>query len=465
MTAIDLGRTRLGLGTAQLASDRGGPLWLGPQDHHDVAVATVRGDLSTPASGSSTPRRSTDQVLAQHIVADAMAGMAVRPPILPPSAGRCVIPPAGSVRTPVPAPCVPAWRRAWSASGSIVSTLCRSTIPDPDTPIEDTWEALMALVDEGLVDAAGLSNHSIAVMERALAVGPIAVVQHQYSLLDGEAGGVIQWCHERGVPFLAWSPLASGFLTDSFDLGTLDPDDLRHRLRWATTDAERVARVRDVLGQVADRYEATMVTVQRWRGRHVVRACTRWSSHADAGRDGGRRHTPARTLRRRPPPAGRGGRRAGLASGSWPKSELQEYIRAVPLLAGLLPSEVERITMVMNPIDVAAGEVVCTEGEPGHEFYVVPRPGEAAVEHAGGRQQAAHRRPLRRARALLDRGPRSATVRATTDCRLYVLQEASFAAVLNEVPALAQKLLASLARRLRQVESQLALGGGTRSAS
>ena len=118
--------------------------------------------------------------------------------------------------------------------------------PDPDTPIEDTWEALMALVDEGLVAAAGLSNHSIPMMERALAVGPIAVVQHQYSLLAGEPDGVIQWCHERGIPFLAWSPLASGFLADSFDVGSLDPDDLRRRLRWATTDVERVARVRDV---------------------------------------------------------------------------------------------------------------------------------------------------------------------------------------------------------------------------
>jgi CRP-like cAMP-binding protein len=46
-------------------------------------------------------------------------------------------------------------------------------------------------------------------------------------------------------------------------------------------------------------------------------------------------------------------------------------------------------------------------------------------------------------------------VRALGDCRLYVLPEASFAAVLNEVPALAQKLLAALARRLREAEAQL----------
>ncbi len=135
-----------------------------------------------------------------------------------------------------------------------------------------------------------------------------------------------------------------------------------------------------------------------------------------------------------------------------PRSELQEFVRAVPLFAGLLPSEVDRITMVMNPVQVAAGEVICTEGEPGHEFYVIAA-GEAAVEH--GDEVAAklgtgdHFGEL----ALLDRGPRSATVRAVSDCRLYVLNEASFAAVLNEVPALAQKLLAALARRVRDLES------------
>lgn len=146
------------------------------------------------------------------------------------------------------------------------------------------------------------------------------------------------------------------------------------------------------------------------------------------------------------------------------KSELQEFVRAVPLFAGLLPSEVERITMVMKPVQVAAGEVICTEGQPGHEFYVIAD-GEASVEHSGSVAAKLHTGDYFGELALLDRGPRSATVRAQSDCRLYVLQEASFASLLNEVPALAQKLLASLARRLRHVESQLAAGGGTRSAS
>jgi CRP-like cAMP-binding protein len=127
-------------------------------------------------------------------------------------------------------------------------------------------------------------------------------------------------------------------------------------------------------------------------------------------------------------------------------------MRDVPLFAGLLRSELDRIALVMNPREVAAGEVVCVEGEPGSEFYLIAA-GEAEIER-GGQTVAKlsvgdHFGEL----ALLDRGPRSATVRAVTDLRLYVLRDESFAAVLNEVPALAQKLLAAMARRLREADA------------
>jgi aryl-alcohol dehydrogenase-like predicted oxidoreductase len=266
VTAIDLGRARLGLGTAQLASDRGGPLWMGPQDR-DVAVATVRAAIDAGVGFIDTAP-FYGWGLAERIVADAVAGLAARPPILTkcgtvrePSGGFREDTGPGAVRAGV--------EESLERLGVDRLDAVQVHDPDPDTPIEDTWEAMMALVDEGLVAAAGLSNHSIALMERALAVGPVAVVQHQYSLLDDAPEAVIQWCDERGIPFLAWSPLASGFLADAFDVGSLDPDDLRRRLRWATTEGERVARVRDALGQVAAWHDATMVAVAlAWTTRH-----------------------------------------------------------------------------------------------------------------------------------------------------------------------------------------------------
>jgi len=128
-------------------------------------------------------------------------------------------------------------------------------------------------------------------------------------------------------------------------------------------------------------------------------------------------------------------------------------MRAVPLFAGLLPSELDRIAMVMNPMDVAAGDVICTEGEPGRDFYLIAD-GEATVEHDGAAVAKLAIGDHFGELALLDRGPRSATVVAARDSRLYVLHDASFAAVLNEVPALAQKLLAALARRLREADCE-----------
>jgi CRP-like cAMP-binding protein len=107
---------------------------------------------------------------------------------------------------------------------------------------------------------------------------------------------------------------------------------------------------------------------------------------------------------------------------------------------------------------VSAGDVLCTEGEPGHEFYVIAS-GEAAVEHGGHTVAKLSTGDYFGELALLDRGPRSATVRALTDGRLYVLHEQSFAAVLNEVPALAQKLLASMAGRLREADFRTGSGG------
>ncbi|MGH9118676.1 MAG: cyclic nucleotide-binding domain-containing protein [Acidimicrobiales bacterium] len=130
----------------------------------------------------------------------------------------------------------------------------------------------------------------------------------------------------------------------------------------------------------------------------------------------------------------------------------QEIVRVVPLFAGLLPSELDRIALVMNPVDAPAGDVLCTEGEPGHDFFVIAT-GEAAVERAGRTVAKLGPGDHFGELALLDRGPRSATVRALTSLQLYVLHERSFATVLTELPALSQKLLAALASRLREAEA------------
>ena len=102
--------------------------------------------------------------------------------------------------------------------------------PDPNTPIEESWATVQDLIAEGKVRYAGLSNHTVDLMERAAAVAPITSNQHQYSLLyQKEASGILPYSQQHNIAVLAWSPLASGFLVDGFALGKLDADDFRHR--------------------------------------------------------------------------------------------------------------------------------------------------------------------------------------------------------------------------------------------
>jgi aryl-alcohol dehydrogenase-like predicted oxidoreductase len=129
-------------------------------------------------------------------------------------------------------------------------------------------------VTEGLVGAGGLSNHPVELMERAHAVAPVAVVQHQYSFLHRapETDGVLDWCADHDSAFLAWAPLASGFLAGGFDLAALVPGDLRHRLPWASQDLTgplgRLAAIASRHGVPAHR--AALAWVTRRLGTYAI---------------------------------------------------------------------------------------------------------------------------------------------------------------------------------------------------
>jgi aryl-alcohol dehydrogenase-like predicted oxidoreductase len=135
--------------------------------------------------------------------------------------------------------------------------------PDPAYPIEAAWETVCGLIAEGKVAAGGLSNHAPTVMDRALTVGPVRVVQHQYSLLHRapEADGVLDWCAAHGAQFLAWSPLASGFLADGFELAALEPGDFRRRKRFADPSRLNLAGLRRDLQALAGQAGLSMTAL------------------------------------------------------------------------------------------------------------------------------------------------------------------------------------------------------------
>ncbi|HEY7627331.1 MAG TPA: aldo/keto reductase, partial [Ilumatobacteraceae bacterium] len=173
----------VGLGTAPLGSLPDGPLRWGPQ-HFDTSVATVVAAVEAGVTWIDTAP-FYGWGLAERVVGAALRelGVAGRGTRLLTKCGTQRADDGHAYEDASPA----AVRRGAHDSLERLQVdfidVLQVHDPDPSTPIEDTWGELMALVDEGLIGGAGLSNHSPELMDRALAIGPIVVVQHQYSLL------------------------------------------------------------------------------------------------------------------------------------------------------------------------------------------------------------------------------------------------------------------------------------------
>jgi aryl-alcohol dehydrogenase-like predicted oxidoreductase len=100
---------------------------------------------------------------------------------------------------------------------------------DKKVPIEDSVGAMAELVRAGKVRSIGLSEVSATTLRKAHAVHPIAAVQTEYSLWTRNPEiAVLEACREIGAAFVAFSPVARGFLCDALhDVATLTPKDIR----------------------------------------------------------------------------------------------------------------------------------------------------------------------------------------------------------------------------------------------
>ena len=100
---------------------------------------------------------------------------------------------------------------------------------DPNVPIEDTVGALADMVAEGKLRYIGLSECSVATLERACAVHPVAAVQSEYSLWSRDPEReMLAACTRLGVGFVPYSPLGRGFLTGAITSPEdFDADDWR----------------------------------------------------------------------------------------------------------------------------------------------------------------------------------------------------------------------------------------------
>lgn len=102
---------------------------------------------------------------------------------------------------------------------------------DKQVPIEDSVGALSDLVAAGKIRTIGLSEVSAATLRRAHGVHPITAVQTEYSLWTRNPEiAVLDACRELGVAFVAFSPVARGFLCGEIDVAALDAKDIRRSM-------------------------------------------------------------------------------------------------------------------------------------------------------------------------------------------------------------------------------------------
>jgi aryl-alcohol dehydrogenase-like predicted oxidoreductase len=78
--------------------------------------------------------------------------------------------------------------------------------PDPAVPWAETVGAFAELRADGKVRAVGLSNVSVAELDAAAAIVPVASVQNRYSVAHRASEPVLRACETRGIPFIPWSP-------------------------------------------------------------------------------------------------------------------------------------------------------------------------------------------------------------------------------------------------------------------
>jgi aryl-alcohol dehydrogenase-like predicted oxidoreductase len=141
--------------------------------------------------------------------------------------------------------------------------------PDPLVPVEEAAEAMRSLYEQGKIRAIGVSNFSVAQMERFRKVAPLHVLQPPYNLFErGIEAEILPYCQANGIVTLGYGALCRGLLSGRMRADTMfHGDDLRRvdpKFR-----APRFAQYLDAVRQLDE-------LAQRRFHRHVIQLAVRW---------------------------------------------------------------------------------------------------------------------------------------------------------------------------------------------
>ncbi len=129
-------------------------------------------------------------------------------------------------------------------------------------------------------------------------------------------------------------------------------------------------------------------------------------------------------------------------------------LRQVPLFAALSERHLRKVAKLVTLAEIRAGVPVVREGAAGHSFYVI-LDGRAQVTRGGAPAATLEAGDYFGEMALLDRGPRSATVTAETALVALRISAGPFDKLLRSEPTIALALLQTLSARVRELERSL----------
>ncbi|HZJ26209.1 MAG TPA: cyclic nucleotide-binding domain-containing protein [Acidimicrobiia bacterium] len=135
------------------------------------------------------------------------------------------------------------------------------------------------------------------------------------------------------------------------------------------------------------------------------------------------------------------------------RGEYLRHLAEVPLFSALSKKDLALLARRGEDVRVEPGAVLCSEGSAGQEFFVILE-GTARVSRKGRTITTLGPGGAFGELALLDKAPRNATVTAESEMELVVLGQREFGGLIDEAPGFARKLLAGMARRLRDADMQ-----------
>jgi CRP/FNR family transcriptional regulator, cyclic AMP receptor protein len=135
------------------------------------------------------------------------------------------------------------------------------------------------------------------------------------------------------------------------------------------------------------------------------------------------------------------------------REQYLNHLAAVPLFSGCTTKELRDIARATVELTLDEGKEFVTQGDVGREAFIIVE-GTADVSRAGNKIAQLGPGDCVGELALLDHGPRTASVTAASPMTVLVLGPREFSGLLDEVPTLTHKIMAALAGRVRELDSK-----------